>query len=233
MTRNENALGEISYTPVPNDKQIEFYDEAISYFKELRDFSKSSLATSAVMIAIERKANELRKNLASGNAYAEARKGTRETKQMLQNRFVQENRGKWLLTDFSIDSISRYKATFRENLFLAIKAKYTADKIIECLNNPVEYTNIDGTKHTAPLKPLIAIKSTGEQIFNLTGHKSLIYHNSLDLYDEQTLISGSHDKTMKFWNTPTRRNFVGENAKLYWKLTVETIFFFLKIKTIE
>jgi hypothetical protein len=128
------------------------------------------------MNAIQRKTNELRKNLASGNAYEEAKKGTRETKQMLQNRFIQENRGKWLLTDFSIDSISRYKATFRENLFLAIKAKFTADKIIECLNTPVEYTNIDGTKHTAPLKPLIAIKSTGEQIFN-----------ELDLQDGQRL----------------------------------------------
>ena len=166
MTRSENALGEISYTPIPNDKQIDFYDEAISYFKELRDFSKSSLATTAVMLAIERKANELRKNLANGNAYLEAKKGTRETKQLLQNRFIQENRGKWLLSDFSIDSISRYKATFRENLFLAIKAKFSADKIIECLNTPVEYRNIDGTTHNAPLKPLIAIRSTGEQIFN-------------------------------------------------------------------
>jgi len=166
MIRSENALGEIKYTPIPNDKQIDFYDEAISYFKELRDFSKSSLATNAVMLAIERKANELRKNLANTNAYLEAKKGTRETRQMLQNRFIQENMGKWLLSDFSIDSISRYKATFRENLFLAIKAKYTADKIIESLNTPVDYTNIDGTTHTAPLKPLIAIKSTGEQIFN-------------------------------------------------------------------
>lgn len=166
MIRTENALGEILYSPMPNDKQIDFYDEAIAYFKELRDFSKSNLAKSAVKIAIERKANELRKNLANGSAYEEATTGNRETRQFLQNRFIQENRGKWLLTDYSIDSISRYKATFRENLFLAIKAKYTADKIIECLNNPVEYTNIDGTKHTAPLKPIIAIKNTGEQIFN-------------------------------------------------------------------
>jgi WD40 repeat protein len=41
---------------------------------------------------------------------------------------------------------------------------------------------------------------TGERIFNLTGHTSGIYYNSLDLYDEQTLISGSADQTVKFWN---------------------------------
>ncbi len=41
--------------------------------------------------------------------------------------------------------------------------------------------------------------STGERIFNLNGHTNAIY-NSLDLYDEQTLISGSFDKTVKFWN---------------------------------
>ncbi len=41
---------------------------------------------------------------------------------------------------------------------------------------------------------------TGERIFNLTGHTSTLYLNSLDLYDEQTLISGSWDRTVKFWN---------------------------------
>ncbi len=41
---------------------------------------------------------------------------------------------------------------------------------------------------------------TGEQIFKLTGHTNSIYYNSLDLYDDQTLISGSLDQTVKFWN---------------------------------
>jgi WD40 repeat protein len=41
---------------------------------------------------------------------------------------------------------------------------------------------------------------TGERIFNLTGHMSAMYLNSLDLYDDQTLISGSADKTVKFWS---------------------------------
>jgi WD40 repeat protein len=41
---------------------------------------------------------------------------------------------------------------------------------------------------------------TGEQIFNLTGHTNILGYNSLDLYDEQTLVSGSRDKTVKFWN---------------------------------
>jgi COMPASS component SWD3 len=43
--------------------------------------------------------------------------------------------------------------------------------------------------------------STGERLFNLTGHTNRLELNSLDLYDEQTLISGSWDGTVKFWNT--------------------------------
>jgi WD40 repeat protein len=44
---------------------------------------------------------------------------------------------------------------------------------------------------------------TGGRIFNLTGHTNTLELNSLDLYDEQTLISGSsgyNDRTVKFWN---------------------------------
>jgi WD40 repeat protein len=47
---------------------------------------------------------------------------------------------------------------------------------------------------------LIIVWLTGERIFNLTGHTDSLYSNSLDLYDDQTLISGSYDKTAKFWN---------------------------------
>ena len=165
-SRSENALGETIYDALLDDMQVAFYDEAIGYFKELRDFSKSNLALNGVMNAVQRKADEMRKNLASGTAYKEATTGTIESKRLLQQRFISENRNKWLIVNFTGDSISRYKATFRENLFLAIKAKFTADKIIESLNTPIEYTNLDGTKHTAPLKPIIAIKNTGEQIFN-------------------------------------------------------------------
>jgi WD40 repeat protein len=40
----------------------------------------------------------------------------------------------------------------------------------------------------------------GEQMFKLNGHLASVNLNSLDLYDEKTLISASKDKTMKFWN---------------------------------
>ncbi len=40
----------------------------------------------------------------------------------------------------------------------------------------------------------------GKRIFILSGHRYAINLNSLDLYDEQTLISGSWDRTVKFWN---------------------------------
>ncbi len=41
---------------------------------------------------------------------------------------------------------------------------------------------------------------TGVRIFNLTGHTNRLDLNSLDLYDDQTLVSGSNDRTVKFWN---------------------------------
>jgi len=41
---------------------------------------------------------------------------------------------------------------------------------------------------------------TGVNVHTLIGHNSSIYLSSLDLYDEQTLISGSWDRTVKFWN---------------------------------
>ena len=40
----------------------------------------------------------------------------------------------------------------------------------------------------------------GKLVYTLTGHNNSLYLSSLDLYDEQTLISGSWDKTIKFWN---------------------------------
>jgi WD40 repeat protein len=41
---------------------------------------------------------------------------------------------------------------------------------------------------------------TGERMFNLSGHTKRLELNSLDLYDDQTLISGSLDRTVKLWN---------------------------------
>jgi WD40 repeat protein len=52
---------------------------------------------------------------------------------------------------------------------------------------------------------------TGEQIFTLTGHLNRL--DALDLYDEQTLASGSYDKTVKFWNIT--------NGKLIQTINVE------------
>ncbi len=141
--------------------QKRFYDEAIGYFKELRDFSKTDIADAAIRRAILRRCAQLNKNIVFQNDYENAKNLTPSSKLA----WISENRNKWVLY-YKPDSITRYKATFRENLFLAIKSKFTADKVLECLNNPVEYTNNDGTINVAPLKPLIAIRNTGEAIFN-------------------------------------------------------------------
>ena len=162
--RSLDVLGRTIYNQLQDDTQRQFYDEAIGYFKELRDFSKSDLAKNATLRAIVRQCTLQRKQLVDTSLYLSAK--TSASDSTARDVFKRENRGKWVITSSISDSISRYKQTFRENLFLAIKAKYAADKIIETLLTPVNYTNVDGSTYNAPMKPLIAIRNTGEAIFN-------------------------------------------------------------------
>ena len=166
--RSEDNFGQTMYSDLPNDTQRAFYDEAIGYFKELRDFSKSDNAASAIAIAVMREASKLNIQLHIGSLYEELKNANvKKTPNLdaMRKSFIKSNEGKYIAI-YSPDSITRYKATFRENLFLAIKAKFAADKVIECLNTPVEYTDVDGTVRKTPQKPIIAMKNTGERIFD-------------------------------------------------------------------
>lgn len=163
--RKVDAFDETVYSFLPDDTQRAFYDEAIGYFKELRDFAKSDMAAQAVKSAVLREVDNMGKEVANSDAYKLCLNGPKDKVQALRDTFIKENKGRYILS-YTTDTISRYKATFRENLFLAIKAKFSAEKIIECLNNPVQYKNVDGTEHMAPMKPIIAIANTGEAIFN-------------------------------------------------------------------
>ena len=143
------------------DEQGKIYDEAIGYFKELRDFSKKDTTAQAVSNAVFRKVLQLGYSPVPPGAYEAADAGDQNEKRA----FINMYKDRWVIF-YKPDSIARYKATFRENLFLAIKAKFTADEVIRCLNTPIDYVNSDGTRHTAPQKPLIAIKNTGESLFS-------------------------------------------------------------------
>lgn len=163
--RTEDEYGESKYSYSLDDTQRKFYDEAIGYFKKLRDFAKTDKAKLAVKSAVNREVDALGVIIANQDEYKLGLNAPAAKVAGIRATFIRENKGKYLLS-YDSDSISRYKATFRENLFLAIKAKFTADKIIECLNTPVKYKNIDGTEHFAPMKPVIAIANTGEAIFD-------------------------------------------------------------------
>lgn len=143
------------------DEQGTIYNEAIGYYKELRDFSKKDTTALAIYNAVMRKVLQLGFTPVPPDAYEAARGGSVTE----QRAFIDMYKGRMIVT-YRPDSIARYKATFRENLFLAIKAKFTADEVIRCLNTPVDYTNVDGSKHNAPQKPLIAIRNTGEALFS-------------------------------------------------------------------
>ena len=162
--RKVDDFNDTTYSFLPDDTQRAFYDEAIGYFKELRDFSKSDMAAQAVKSAVLREVDNMGKEVANSDAYKLALTGNADRVKGLRETFIKENKGKYILT-YNTDTISRYKATFRENLFLAIKAKFSAQKIIECLNTPIKYKNVDGSEHFAPMKPVIAIANTGERIF--------------------------------------------------------------------
>ena len=179
--KRTEVAGKVIHTDDPTDNQKQFFNEAIGYFKSLRDFAKDPFAKLAIRDAVLRECANKKfdlidpKDVADVRDYLNKAQETDAVKKAAKDSWIAINRGKYLLS-YSEDSISRYKATFRENLFLAIKAKFTADLVIECLNKEVEYTNVDGTTHTAPMKPLIAMKSTGSAIFG-----------ELDLQLNQTL----------------------------------------------
>ena len=171
-TKLVESAGKMEHIQLPDaEDQKVFYNEAIAFFKELRDFSKSRGSKDAVKVAIGRKCLEEDLELANVTTFKDVSKRlknprlTEAEKNELKNAYISGNRGKWILS-YNPDNITRYKQTFRENLFLGIKAKFATDKIIECLKTEVTYRNSDGEVKKAPQKPVVAIRNTGEAIFN-------------------------------------------------------------------
>jgi hypothetical protein len=169
--RRDRSFGNVKKTAkyVQDENQRRIFNEAIGYFKELRDFTKTDLCRNAVYNSILRRCEELGKEIVAPMVWEEIKNlsTTVSDFETRRNNFIRNNRNKWILVYDKQGSIAQYKATFRENLFLAVKAKYTADEIISTLNNSVTYENADGTIQNTPQKPIIAIRSTGEAIFNL------------------------------------------------------------------
>ena len=172
--RRDRSFGNVKKTAkyVQDENQRRIFNEAIGYFKELRDFTKTDLCRNAVYNSILRRCEELGKEIVAPMVWEEIKNQSLTASSYAEgetrrNTFIRNNRNKWILVYDKQGSIAQYKATFRENLFLAVKAKYTADEIISTLNNSVTYENADGTIQNTPQKPIIAIRSTGEAIFNL------------------------------------------------------------------
>ena len=161
--RQTDFTGKTTYTPIAGDNQMQFFDDAIGYFKEMRDFTKNEAFKEAALACVFRYAQSERINVISMADYRAMQNLRRDD--AFEDAFIRQYRRQYYPI-FEIESINRYKATFRSNVFLAAKAKFSADKIIECLNTPVSYTNIDGSTHYAPLKPIVAVSNTGEAIFD-------------------------------------------------------------------
>jgi hypothetical protein len=165
MQRQISPTGESVYIPQLNDNQREFFDTAIEYFVSMRNFVRSNIMAEATRVAVNRAIEGMRLRVANMDELDEINRISNvEIREERKLGWLLDNRGKYA-PNYTVDKISGYKATFRSNVFLAIKAKFTADEIIKCLDTPVSYTDVDGTEHFAPMKPLIAIGNTGEQIF--------------------------------------------------------------------
>ena len=184
MERQVDSFGNTTYVEIDVQSQQDFYNAAVGYFREIVEFVRSIATQNAIKAAVIRTASETRVTqrqvvqLADINTLTDIYKeidSTQATKREKNERknlekanWVRENTGKYIAV-YDYDVITRYKATFRTNLFLAVKAKFTADKVIECLNTPVNYEDIDGNKLYTPQKPVIAISNTGETIFEDLG----------------------------------------------------------------
>ena len=169
-SREKDVIGDVVYEKLTEDNQREIYNKAIGYFKELRDYAKSFDYRAAVFSCTAKILANENIQLADQDVYeqylAESKISTRFISSDRCKEFIAQNMNKWVISDYDLDGISRYKMTFRENLFLAIKTKFASEKLVECLTTEEEYTNLDGKVHVSPLKPVLAIRNTGEAMFS-------------------------------------------------------------------
>ncbi len=173
-----------SYIPDSTDNQKAVYDEAMGYFRGLQSHLRTKAATDARFNAARRTATAKGMDIdgvkVNGTSFTpvqikkyydtikkyQSNKALAQEQAKARAEFINENNGKYILLD-DVNPLRHYKATFRDNLYLCLKAQFCADRVIECLRTDVDYYNNDSDiKQTAPMKPLIAVRSTNESVLD-------------------------------------------------------------------
>ena len=158
---------------VAKAKAYRMYDSVMADFRELYSYLRSPAFKQGIVSAVhqiaERKDYELvdyKYWNTSASSINLTDIGTADTsKNNKIYAFLQENEGKWIpRVDYDTLGGST-KFHFKESLLLAVKATLAADTIIEELGSRSEYTYLDGKKYLTNRKPVIAIRSTLESIF--------------------------------------------------------------------
>ena len=160
-----------------DDNQQETYDNAIIFYRNLKDFSNSERAINARDAAFRKYCttnNIPMISQAGQDMYIDEKKGRNPTDSDYRKRKISEEPNTYVIHSKGVNSVNNYRALFLSNLFLCLKARFCADKVIECLRPDgidgtktiPTYTNLDGIEHTTPLKPVIAIRLTGESMLS-------------------------------------------------------------------
>lgn len=154
------------------DRIYNTFDEATDKFRAIYNYIRLRDFNNAINEAVARKAQELGLNLASQEEY-QASKGTSASAEELQSEFIKNNRNKWVVSSKETNTLgATTKFHFTENILMAIKSKFTADAVIKELHSQVEYTNFDGKTKKSNRKPVIALRATGENLFDKLNLKS-------------------------------------------------------------
>ncbi len=141
------------------------YDGAMGDFREIHAYLRSDEFKGAINEAVERLAERWQYELVPTqwwNKSASSVTGGIDVRE----RFLSDNLNKWV-PKIDYDTLGAgVKFHFKENLILSVKAKLTADTILTQLSTRSEITYLDGKKYLTNRKPVVAIRSTLEAIFD-------------------------------------------------------------------
>jgi hypothetical protein len=189
MIRRERGYAGCTISTVYKDENIstevaklavyETFDSATENFRNLLDYVKSEAFRAGIDNAVMSVAEENRIELVDRNEWGI---GVNSIGDEQYRDFLRRNNGKYV-PYVNYDTIgSTAKFNFKESLFLAIKAKLTADVIIKELKTRAEYTYLDGVKHLTNRKPIVAIRSTLESVLMHLDSESEIIQNDFSEY---------------------------------------------------
>lgn len=154
------------------DRIYNIFDEATDKFRAIYNYIRLRDFNNAINEAVARKAQELGLNLASQEEY-QASKGASELAWQRQSEFINSNRDKWVIASTETNTLgATTKFHFTENILMAIKSKFTADAVIKELRSFNEHDYVDGKKRKSNRKPVIALRATGENLFDKLNLKS-------------------------------------------------------------